>query len=164
MRAIINRCGVLAGPWQMGKADQGVVSLWAIRHCYQRPLSYIGFGGRGKQVRDVLHIDDLTDLVVEQIGQIETWDAGIYNVGGGVGRAVSLLELTQICRRVTKNSIEISSQPATSPVDIRIYATDARRVQEEFGWQPRRDVETIVSDIARWLMTYRGEVGKFLDQ
>jgi len=51
LRAAINRCGVIAGPWQMGKVDQGVVSLWVLRHYFGKPLAYIGYGGAGKQVR-----------------------------------------------------------------------------------------------------------------
>ncbi|HEY9246818.1 MAG TPA: NAD-dependent epimerase/dehydratase family protein, partial [Candidatus Methanoperedens sp.] len=54
LRGVINRCGVLTGSWQMGKIDQGVVVLWAAKHHYGQPLSYIGYGGKGKQVRDIL--------------------------------------------------------------------------------------------------------------
>ena len=56
MRALINRCGVLAGPWQMGKVEQGFVSLWLARHLYGGELVYSGFGGLGLQVRDILHV------------------------------------------------------------------------------------------------------------
>src|SRR5205823_4167681 len=59
LRAVIDRCGVIAGPWQMGKVDQGVFTYWMLAHHFGRPLTYIGFGGSGKQVRDLLHVDDL---------------------------------------------------------------------------------------------------------
>ena len=65
--AVIDRCGVIAGPWQMGKVDQGVFTHWMLAHHFGQPLSYIGFGGAGKQVRDLLHIDDLVDLVERQL-------------------------------------------------------------------------------------------------
>ena len=71
LKAIINRCGVLAGPWQMGKVDQGFMSLWAARHLYGGTLSYNGFGGLGHQVRDVLHVDDLYDLIALQLNRPE---------------------------------------------------------------------------------------------
>jgi len=58
-RALVSRCGVIAGPWRMGRVDQGVISLWVARHYFGRPLSYTGFGGQGKQVRDILHVRDL---------------------------------------------------------------------------------------------------------
>ena len=60
---VVNRCGVIAGPWQMGKVDQGVFTYWALAHHFGRDLRYIGYGGTGKQVRDLLHVDDLVELV-----------------------------------------------------------------------------------------------------
>ena len=63
----IDRCGVIAGPWQMGKVDQGVFTHWMLAHHFGNPLSYIGFGGDGKQVRDLLHVEDLVDLVERQL-------------------------------------------------------------------------------------------------
>ncbi|MDP9117045.1 MAG: NAD-dependent epimerase/dehydratase family protein, partial [Actinomycetota bacterium] len=59
IRTAINRCGVIAGPWQMGKVDQGVFTYWMLAHHLGRPLRYIGFGGSGRQVRDLLHVEDL---------------------------------------------------------------------------------------------------------
>ena len=71
LRAIVNRCGVISGPWQMGKVDQGFVVVWLARHLFGGPLSYMGFGGDGLQVRDVLHVDDLYDLIVVQLTRSE---------------------------------------------------------------------------------------------
>ena len=65
--AVIDRCGVIAGPWQMGKVDQGVFTHWMLAHHFGNPLTYIGFGGEGKQVRDLLHVEDLVDLVERQL-------------------------------------------------------------------------------------------------
>jgi CDP-paratose 2-epimerase len=56
LRAVVDRCGVVAGPWQMGRVDQGVFSYWLLAHRFGRPLSYLGYGGSGKQVRDLLHV------------------------------------------------------------------------------------------------------------
>ncbi|MBI3534356.1 MAG: NAD-dependent epimerase/dehydratase family protein [Deltaproteobacteria bacterium] len=67
LKAIINRCGVLTGPWQFGKIDQGIIVLWLAKHFYKSTLSYIGFEGSGKQVRDILHIEDLYSLLKIQI-------------------------------------------------------------------------------------------------
>ena len=90
MRALINRCGVIAGPWQMGKVDQGVITLWVARHYFGQPLRYTGFGGHGKQVRDILHVHDLFDLLQLQLEAPERWDGRVYNVGGGNDGSVSL--------------------------------------------------------------------------
>ena len=62
MKYLINRCGVISGPLQFGKQDQGFVSLWIWQHLNKKNLSYIGYGGHGNQVRDVIHINDLCEL------------------------------------------------------------------------------------------------------
>jgi CDP-paratose 2-epimerase len=154
LRALINRCGVLAGPWQLGKVDQGVITLWVARHYFGRPLQYIGYGGEGKQVRDVLHVEDLFDLIQRQLERPECWDGRIYNVGGGVPVSVSLRELTGLCRDVTGNEVPITSIPETHNVDLRIYQTDFTKAAADFGWQPRRDARAIVSDIHQWLVAH----------
>lgn len=151
MRAIINRCGLIAGPWQMGKSDQGVVTLWAAAHYFRRPLRYIGFGGAGKQVRDILHIADLCDLVAEQVARFEVYAGGLFNAGGGLRQSASLLELTAICREVTGNRIPMGSDPENRRADIRAYITDHRRVTEAAGWSPSRDVGNVVADICKWI-------------
>jgi CDP-paratose 2-epimerase len=149
--AIINRCGILAGPWQMGKVDQGVVTLWVARHLFGLPLQYIGFSGQGKQVRDLLHVDDLFDLIVLQMSAPEAWDGRVYNVGGGRDVSVSLLELTELCRRETGREVPIGSIPETSAVDLRIYLSDTRKVEADFPWKPERSPALIVHDIRSWI-------------
>src|ERR1035441_6953075 len=73
IRYLIDRCGVLTGPWQMAKSDQGVIALWMAAHYFRRNLSYIGFDGSGRQVRDFLHVDDFCELLLAQIGDFETY-------------------------------------------------------------------------------------------
>jgi CDP-paratose 2-epimerase len=151
MPAIINRCGVLAGPWQMGKVDQGVVTHWVARHVFGQPLRYIGFEGLGKQVRDLLHVDDLFDLIVLQMSAHEHWDGRIYNVGGGVDVSVSLRELTDLCRLEAGREVSITRIPETSAVDLRIYLSDTRKVRRDFPWKPERSPRLIVRDIHSWI-------------
>jgi CDP-paratose 2-epimerase len=151
MPVLIDRCGLLAGPWQMGKVDQGVVTLWLARHYFGAGIRHIGFGGRGKQVRDVLHIEDFFELVVRQLGGTVGWDARPYNVGGGPQISISLQELTSLCRLVTGRSVPATSDPETSPVDMRIYLTDLTRAKTDFSWKPQRPVQSIVEDIHRWI-------------
>lgn len=154
MKALINRCGLLAGPWQMGKADQGVVALWAARHFFDQPLQFLGFGGTGKQVRDVLHIDDLCDLVCAQIQQVNTWNGDVFNVGGGWDNAVSLRELTQLCAMEMGRSVPITAIHETRTADLRLYVTDARKVRTAFPWRPCRNVSAILGDIFLWLQEH----------
>ena len=104
---MIDRCGVIAGPWQMGKVDQGVFTHWMLAHHFGNPLTYIGFGGEGKQVRDLLHVEDLVDLVERQLLDPEAWDGRTVNVGGGRECSLSLRETTEICRELTGNEVPI---------------------------------------------------------
>ena len=101
LRAIVNRCGVISGPWQMGKVDQGFFVVWLARHLYGGALSYMGFGGEGLQVRDILHVDDLYDLLVQQLRGLKDDAGGMFNVGGGMANSVSLRELTDKCRKLS---------------------------------------------------------------
>ncbi len=151
MPTLINRCGILTGPWQMGKVDQGVVALWIARHHFRRSLKYIGFGGLGKQVRDLLHVRDLFDLIARQMQTPSAWTGQVYNVGGGPGLSVSLRELTSLCQQVTGNTIPIEAYPNTNPLDVRIYETDSSKAQTDFGWRPQLNVESIVAETHDWI-------------
>jgi len=163
MPAMIDRCGVLTGPWQMGKVDQGFVTLWVARHLFvDRPLSYIGYGGTGKQVRDILHVDDLYDLIELQLQNEAAWNASPFNIGGGREGSVSLAELTVLCNSVTGATREIGSQPETSTVDIPIYLSDCDHAKKVFGWRPTRNPEVIVSDIFDWIQANKDDLRRVL--
>ncbi|OLE58719.1 MAG: hypothetical protein AUI36_13505 [Cyanobacteria bacterium 13_1_40CM_2_61_4] len=151
LRYIINRCGLLTGPWQMAKSDQGVMALWMSAHYFHRGLSYIGFQGTGKQVRDVLHIDDFCDLLVDQIQHFSLYSGQRYNVGGGLVNTLSLRETTRLCEEITGNRIAISSSAETRPADVRIYISDHRLISSVNGWWPRWDVRRTLMDIFNWL-------------
>lgn len=151
LRASVIRCGLIAGPWQMGKSDQGVVTLWVAAHHFGRPLKYIGFGGTGKQVRDILHVDDVCDLVADHLERFERYSGRTFNAGGGLTNSASLVELTQHCQDVTGRRIEMGSEPANRPADLRIYVTDHRVLTNASGWRPGRDVRLVVQDIASWI-------------
>ncbi len=149
-RAVVNRCGVIAGPWQMGKVDQGVFSWWLLSHHFGRPLSYIGFGGSGKQVRDLLHVDDLVDLIEEQLSEPERWSGVTANVGGGRECSLSLLETTEICRELTGNEVPIGSDPQTRPGDVPVYLSDCSHLHTLTSWRPRRAPRDVLTGLLAW--------------
>ena len=151
LKAAITRFGVIAGPRQMGKTDQGVVTLWMAKHYWKQSLKYIGYGGTGKQVRDLLHVDDVVKLIDLQIHQIEKFEGKIYNVGGGIENSASLLEMTTICEKITGNKIQIDSEVETRAADLRIYITDNSLIEKEIGWKPTKSVEQIFTDIYHWI-------------
>jgi len=164
IKSVINRCGVLAGPWQMGKIDQGVTVLWVARHFWKKPLSYIGYGGTGKQVRDALHVNDLFELVDWQIHNIDKINGETFNVGGGVECSFSLKELTQYCQQITGNKIEINSIKENRQGDIKLYITDNSKVNKFCGWKPKTSVNTLVKDIYEWICKNENQLNHILNK
>jgi CDP-paratose 2-epimerase len=151
LRAVIDRCGVVAGPWQMGKVDQGVFTYWMLAHHFRRPLRYIGFGGSGKQVRDLLHVEDLLELVDEQLADPARWDGVKVNVGGGRECSLSLLETTALCAEITGNELEPDRTGETRPGDVPLYISDCARLHGLSAWRPRRGPREILADIHAWV-------------
>jgi CDP-paratose 2-epimerase len=148
---VINRCGVIAGPWQMGKVDQGVFTHWMLSFYFGKPLTYIGFGGSGKQVRDLLHVADLVDLVDEQLDSPEVWAGRTHNVGGGRSCSLSLLETSAICRDLTGNDLEIDAVSETRAGDVRCYLSDCSALYAHTAWRPRHAARDVLADILGWI-------------
>jgi CDP-paratose 2-epimerase len=145
----INRCGVIGGAGQFGRADQGIIAYWINSHLRRQPLRFIGFGGTGKQVRDCLHPHDLARLVVMQINR-EPNEAvpRIINVSGGAASAFSLLELHQWCDdRFGAHSVQ--SATALRPYDIPWIVLDFSSALRHWSWQPQIDRETIFAEVAQ---------------
>ncbi len=151
LRSVVDRCGVIAGPWQMGRVDQGVFSWWLLSHHFKRPLAYVGYGGSGKQVRDLLHVDDLVDLVDEQLGDPEHWGGVTANVGGGREFSLSLLEATKLCRELTGNDVQIGAEPETRPGDVPVYLSDCSRLRSLTSWRPSRGPRVVLADLLTWI-------------
>lgn len=162
LRAVVNRCGVVAGPWQMGKIDQGVVAYWMLAHMFRRPLAYIGYGGSGKQVRDMLHVDDLLRLVDLQLSAPASWTGLVANVGGGPACSASLLELTELCAEITGNVVDVSAAPEDRPGDIPWYVTDCTRLNGLTSWRPSSSLGEILTDVHDWIRGNESALGPAL--
>jgi CDP-paratose 2-epimerase len=158
LRAVVNRCGVIAGPWQMGKVDQGVFTYWMLAHHLGRPLRYMGFGGSGKQVRDLLHVDDLVELLAVQLEEPDRWDGVTANVGGGRPCSLSLLETTALCAEITGNQLEVTRSAELRPGDVPIYLSDCSRLEGLTSWRPRRGAPEILADIHEWIKEHEAAV------
>lgn len=162
IKGVINRCGVIAGPGQFGKADQGVFTFWMLAHYFKKDLKYIGFGSKGKQVRDVLDIEDLFALINGQLSCLGSISGKIYNVGGGPNTSLSLLETTALCEKISGNHINITEDKNTRPGDINIYLTDNSRVRADLGWAPKKTPLEILSGIFGWIKNNEGALKKIL--
>ena len=161
LKYIINRCGVISGPLQFGKQDQGFVSLWLWRHINKKKISYIGYGGNGYQVRDVLHINDLCMLVYQQIIKFHKIYNERFNVGGGRKSAISLKKLTKICENLTGNKIMTSSIKKTSTYDIPYYVSSNSKVTKFYNWRPRKKILDIANDTYKWLINNKYNLKKY---
>ena len=151
IKYIINRCGVISGPLQFGKQDQGFVSLWIWRHLVKKNLSYVGYDGCGNQVRDVLHIDDLCVLILKQIKKINSVNNQLFNVGGSRKNSTSLINLTRICEKITQNKLIFSKISKTSVYDIPFFITDNKVVSRKYNWKPHKNLNQIIKDTYMWI-------------
>jgi CDP-paratose 2-epimerase len=162
IKYIINRSGVLSGPLQFGKQDQGFVSLWIWSHIFKKNLKYIGYGGKGHQIRDVLHIDDLTDLIKIQIKKFNKINNKTFVIGGSTKSYTSLINLTRICQNITNNKISFKKKPQSSIYDIPYFISDNREVTKTYGWKPKRDIVSVVKDTYKWLIKNKKKLKKYL--
>ena len=161
LKYLINRCGVISGPLQFGKQDQGFVSLWIWRHLNKKKLSYIGYGGYGNQIRDVLHIDDLSELILLQIKNINKIHNKLFTVGGSKTSYTSLSQLTKLCQKITGNKIKMGKVSKTSSYDIPYYLSDNTHVSNTYRWKPKRNINQVVMDTFLWLKNNKPIIKKY---
>ena len=136
--ATVDRCGVIAGPWQMGKVDQGVFAYWVLAHHFGRPLRLHRLRRHGKQVRDVLHVDDLIDLVATS--------STIPGAGAGASTTSVAASTVAVAARADgalpgadRDDRRRSRQPIRRrPGDVPIYVSDCSRLFAHTAWRPRR--------------------------
>lgn len=154
----INRCGVLAGAGQFGRADQGIFSFWINAYLRGLSLRYIGFDGKGLQTRDCFHPSDLAPLLMKQMNSSAAQPA-VLNLGGGTANAMSLAQLSDWCAtRFGKRPI--SADLTSRPFDLPWVVMDFRLAKAVWDWQPRIALDDILVEIAlhaednpNWLQT-----------
>lgn len=152
----INRCGVLAGAGQFGRADQGIFAYWINAWLRRRPLKYLGFGGHGHQVRDCLHPRDLVPLLERQFGapRIAAADR-IVNLSGGATSAMSLRQLSNWCtRRFGPHTVTADGSPR--PFDIPWIILDSAKAERLWDWRPAMPTPDILEEIARHAEAHPG--------
>ncbi len=144
----VNRCGVLAGAGQFGRADQGIFAYWLNAHLRRRPLKYIGFGGHGYQVRDCLHPRDLVPLLEKQFAAPKLPAADrLANIAGGAASAMSLRQLTAWCD-AKFGPHPIASDPTPRPFDLPWVVLDTAKAVRLWSWAPQTPTTAILEEIA----------------
>ncbi len=146
---VVNRFGVISGVGQFGRADQGWVVWWAIAHWFKLPLTYLGW--QGKQVRDVLFVEDMLCLLDLEISQLDHFRGEVFNLGGGPANAISLCEATKSMQEISSRSTAISHSDQARQGDIALYWTDNRKAAGKLNWQPRTDLRTGFTRIFDWI-------------
>ena len=155
LRSVVLRQSCIYGRRQFGVEDQGWVAWFAIAHTFGLPLTLYG---NGKQVRDLLYIDDLIDLYLLCVNQIDRAAGEIYNVGGGARNAVSLLEVIDSLAHLS------GTRPSYSfddwrPGDQPIFVSDVSKALAHFGWKPSTAVPEGIAGLYEWVSDNRRVVG-----
>jgi CDP-paratose 2-epimerase len=148
LRTGVFRMSCIYGTRQFGVEDQGWVAWFAIAAVTGKTITIYG---NGKQVRDVLFVDDLVDAVRRFT---ESNASGVYNIGGGPGNTLSLLELLSILEDMgLRPSYRFSDW---RPADQRVYVSDVRRAERELGWRPRIGPREGVGRLVDWVRSNAG--------
>ena len=142
----VNRCGVLAGGGQFGRADQGIFSYWINSWLWKKPLKFIGFDGLGSQVRDALHPRDLVPLLEKQFVGEKT-SPRIVNVAGGADQCMSLAQLSAWCAE-RFGPHEVASEPQPRPFDIPWMVLDSGVAKATWGFAVSTPLDGILEEIA----------------
>ena len=160
---LINRCGVIAGPGQFGKTDQGFASLWVWKFLTKQKMKYIGYGGNGNQVRDLLHIEDFCELIYKQITKFKKIKNKTFAVGGGLKNATSLKKFSNLCEKITGNKISFSKVKSTSVYDIPYFVTCNKTVSEVYKWFPKKNLSDLIEDTLSWQKNNFNVLKKYLN-
>ena len=158
---IINRCGLISGPGQFGKVEQGLVSLWMWKHINKSKLSFIGHNGSGKQIRDVLFVEDLCALILKQIINFKKFRNNIFCVGGGKKNIIDLKKLTYLCEKISGNKVKISNIKKTSNYDIPYYVSSLKKIIKVSNWKPRKNLKNGLQEIYKWMINDKSKIKDF---
>jgi CDP-paratose 2-epimerase len=150
---VVFRQSAIYGPRQFGVEDQGWAAHFVIAAQTGRPITIYG---NGKQVRDMLFIDDLIDLYEAALANIETVAGRIYNVGGGPEHAISIWrEFAPLISRLAGRPVEPAGYGDWRPGDQPVCILDISRARHELGWQPQVDVEEGITRLWNWVAEHR---------
>jgi len=152
LKAVVNRSGLIAGAGQFGKTDQGVITHWAASYIYDKPLAIFG---NGKQVRDILHVNDLTRLIDMQIHNLDIFAGEVFNIGGGLANSLSIRELDNLCKKHICDK-DVPFKPIRD-LDLKYYVTDNSKIAH-CGWTPEISAEKTLLDIVSWIQKNKEEL------
>jgi CDP-paratose 2-epimerase len=149
LRTVVLRQSCIYGPRQFGIEDQGWLAWFMIAAVTGRPITIYG---DGKQVRDVLHVDDLLDAYDASITRIDNVAGKVYNLGGGAENVISVYtEFFPMLEELLGRNISVARDD-WRPGDQRVFYADVRAAMKDLNWQPKIDVETGIKKLFDWVM------------
>ncbi|MGD2251736.1 MAG: SDR family NAD(P)-dependent oxidoreductase [Anaerolineales bacterium] len=152
LRTVVFRNSCIYGPRQFGIEDQGWLAWFVIAAVLGQPITIYG---DGKQVRDVLYVDDLVEAVMLAVEKIETTQGQVYNIGGGPEHSLAVWrEFGSLLEEILGKKIPVSYE-AWRPGDQRIYVSDISRAQRDFGWKPKIGVREGIQQLTAWVQAHR---------
>ena len=154
--AVVFRMSCIYGPHQMGNEDQGWVAHFLIRALEAQTITLYG---DGKQVRDVLYVDDLVEAFLRARAEMPRIAGQAFNIGGGPDQAISLLELIEIIGRLNGHPPHYEFQD-WRPGDQRYYVSDTRKFRNATGWSPKVRPHAGTKKLYRWLRDSGGLLGQ----
>jgi CDP-paratose 2-epimerase len=151
---VVFRMSCIAGPRQFGNEDQGWVAHFLYSVLAGRPITIYG---DGYQVRDILHVHDLIDAMIEARAAVERTRGQVFNVGGGMKRAVSVIEmLDQIQQQTGKPPRRRFCE--VRPGDQPLYISDTTKLERLTGWRARRSLADTLNAIQRFWQHNRAKL------
>jgi CDP-paratose 2-epimerase len=149
---VVMRQSCIYGPRQFGIEDQGWVAWFVIAAILGRPITIYG---DGKQIRDVLYVDDLLDAYDLAIERIDQTAGNVYNIGGGPLNTLSIWqEFGPLLRDLLGRDIPIG-RGDWRPGDQKVYVSDIRKAENELGWKPKISVEAGIRRLFEWVQTHQ---------
>lgn len=149
VKTVANRFSCLCGPYQWSKITQGWYTWWAMGFYFKQPMQYIGF--KGKQVRDVLYIDDVAKLIELEMDNMNKISGEVFNVGGGPKFTISLRQATKLLEDSMGYSVPIETLPTPRRADQRVYISDIRKVMKALSWKPMISPKEAFERIIEWI-------------
>jgi CDP-paratose 2-epimerase len=149
--ACVFRMSCIYGPHQHGTEDQGWVAHFLLRALEDEEITIYG---DGRQVRDLLFVDDLVEAFLAASQRMGKVSGQAFNIGGGPSNVSSLLEMIQLIGQIAHGAPHVAFMDPR-PSDQLYYVSDTRKFQKLTGWKPRVSVEEGVAHLHAWLKADR---------
>jgi CDP-paratose 2-epimerase len=148
LRTVVFRMSCIYGPRQFGNEDQGWLAYFMIASETKRPITIYG---NGKQVRDVLYVDDLVKAFRLAVDKIDITAGQVYNIGGGPNNTIAVWrEFGDLLARWKAKEVPVRFDK-WRPGDQPCYVSDIRKAHAHMGWQPKVDTETGIRRLWDWV-------------